>query len=227
MGKICIRGWGEQCFGQQWRIHAAIQRNIPERFPVVTIFQRDELAPLVFAAIVEPVERHLQRDFNASRAVVGKKHFGQGSAVGLAWGDREQALGELHRRWMREPRKDDVFQLRGLRRDCRRDTRLCVTKQIGPPAADCIKVAPAILPDEPRPFATSNRYQWQPAGMQGARKSIDMVLAHLGAGMPEDGKIARPPLIGVRYHRRDMNRFTHLRIIAAKAGATPVSGGWR
>ncbi len=204
----------EQRFRQQWRIYAAIQRNVADReradrLAVIAILQRDELGAAHLAAVAEPMESHLQRDFHAGRTIVGIEHLGQWLATDLPGRDRQQTLGQLHRRGMRTTRQDDVLQRRGLSGDGRRDTRFGVTEQVGPPAADCIKVAAAIAADQPGAFAARDRQQRQRV----------RVLAHLCARMPEHCQVARTPCVGVRYHRRIVSLVLHPSIIAASGAA--------
>ena len=64
----------------------------------------------VLAAVVEPVERHLQRDFDAGRTVVGVEHLRQRRAPGSRGASAQQALGQLDRRRVREAGEDHLLQ---------------------------------------------------------------------------------------------------------------------
>ncbi len=201
----------EQRLGQQRRVHAPIQRDVADGeradgFAVIAVLQRHELAAPRFAAIVEPVEGHLQRDFDAGRAVVGIEHLGQRRAACLARRQRQQAFGEFDRRRVRAAGEDHVFQRARLPRDGFGDARLGVAEQVGPPAADRIEVAATVTADQPGTFAACDRQQRQRVRM----------LAHLRARMPQHGKVARTPALGVGYHRQVMQTAFHPDIIAPR-----------
>ena len=161
----------------------------------------------VLAAVVEPVERHLQRDFHAGRAVVGVEHLRQRRAPGLARRDRQQALGQLDRRLVREAGEDHLFQRAAPARAIAAAMRGSAwPNRLVHQLADRIQVAAAVCPisqaPSPRAIGTSG------SGVG--------VLAHLRARMPQHGQVARPPAIGVRYHRRHRECLSsHPRIIAA------------
>ena len=180
----------EQRFGQQRRIHTPVQGDVahrerPERFAVVAVLQRDELRPTVFAAVVEPVESHLQCHFHTGRAVVGVEHLGQRRATGLPRRDRQQALGQFDRGGVGEAGQHHLFQCPGLRGDGGADAWLGMAEQVGPPAADRVQVARAVMADQPGAFAAGDRHQ-----RQGVR-----VLTHLGAGMPQHRQVAVTPIV--------------------------------
>ena len=143
--EVRIRRRREQRFHQQRRVDAPVQRDVADRqradrFAVVAVLQRDEFRPPRFvAAVAEPVERHLQRDFDPGRTVVGIEHLGQRLAPGFARRDREQAFGQFHRGRMRTTGEDHLLQRARLARDGVGDARLGVAEQVGPPAADRIE----------------------------------------------------------------------------------------
>ena len=207
-----IRGRREQRLAQQRRIHAPVQRDIADRqradgFTVVPVFQCDELRAPGLAAVVEPMEGHLQRDFHAGRAVVGIEHLGQWRASCLGGSERHQLLGQFHRRRMREAGQDHLFQLHRLCSDCAGDARFRVAEQIGPPAGYGVEVAATVAADQPCTFAALDRHQRQRV----------RVFAHLGAGVPEHRQVTFAPVVGAaRYHVGMVNKIRHPRIIPAR-----------
>ena len=184
---------GEHRLHQQRRIGAAVQRDVAHRqradgLAVVAVVQGDELrAPRFVGLVAEPVERHLQRHLDPRRAVVGVEHLGQRRAAGLARGDGQQALGQLHRGRMRAAGQDHLFEAARLARDRPGDARLGMAVQVHPPAAHRVQRAAAVVAHQPGPLAARHRQQRQHVG----------VFAHLGAGMPEHRKIARTPARGL------------------------------
>ena len=78
-----------------------------------------------------------------------------------------------------------------------------VAVDIGPPTADRIQYAAAVVPHQPRAFATCHRKQRQCVG----------VFAHLRAGVPEHGQVARTPSVIGGYHGGIVKSF-HPAIIA-------------
>ncbi|MNV47961.1 hypothetical protein D3C71_1398450 [compost metagenome] len=192
-GQVGVRRGRKQRLGQQRRVHPAVQRDIAHRqraqgLAVVAVLQRDEARAVVFAAVAEIVEGHLQGHLHPGRAIVGVEHLGQRVASGLARGDRQQALGQQHRRFMAEPGQHHLLQLGGLPGDGRADARLRMAEQIGPPTAHRVQVALAVVIDQPRAFATGDRQQ-----RQGVR-----VFTHLRARVPQHGQVACAPLVGQR-----------------------------
>jgi hypothetical protein len=150
--------------------------------------QRHELrAPRLVAAVAEPVEGHLQRDLDPGRAVVGVEHLRQRRATGLARGDRQQALGQFDRRWVRATGKDHLLQRAGLARDGSGDAGLRVPMQVDPPAADRIERPAAVVAHQPGAVAPCDRQQRQHVRM----------LAHLRARVPQHGEVARTPAVGL------------------------------
>jgi hypothetical protein len=158
-------------------------RERAQRLAVITVFQCNELRAPGFAAVAEPVERHLQRHLDAGRAVVGVEDLGQRCATGLARGQREQAFGQLHRGRMREAGQDHLLQRARLSRNGLGDARLGVPVQVGPPAADAIEIAATVVTEQPRAV---------PA-LDGNQRQDVRVLPHLGAGMPQHLEVARAP----------------------------------
>ncbi len=213
-----IRRRREQGFQQQGRVHPPVQRDVAhrqraQRLAVVAAGQRHEFGAPFDAAVVEPVEGHLQRHFHARRAVVGVEHLGQRRAAAAfinfaARGEGQQAFGQFHRRCVRAAGQDHLFQRAGLPADGRGDAGLGVAVQVGPPAADAVEDAPSVEPHQPRALAALHRKQRQ--GMR--------MLAHLRAGMPEHGQVACPPVIRGGYHGSIVNAF-HSAIIAAGTAA--------
>ena len=217
LGGIGVGRGREQRLGQQGRIDPAVQGDVAHReraqgFAVVSVGERHELRPARLAAVAEPVERHLQRDLDARRAVVGVEHLGQRRAAGLPRRDLQQLLGELDRGRVREPGQDHLFEDPRLARDGRRDPRLRMAVQVGPPAGHAVEVAPAVPADQPRTVAAFDRQERQHV----------RVLAHLRAGMPEHRQVALAPAGRgrLRYHFRIVDDSFHPGIIARHPGGT-------
>ena len=208
-----IRRRREQRLQQQRRIHAAVQRDVThrqraQRLAVVAAGQRHEPGAPFDAAVVEPVEGHLQRHFHPGRPVVGVEHLGQRVPPGLAWGDRQQALGQFDGGRVRAAGQDHLLQGARLPGDGLGDARLGMAVQVGPPAADAVEDAPAVEAHQPGAFAARH----------GEQRQRVRVLAHLRAGVPEHRQVACPPVIRGGYHGVIVKSF-HPAIIAAGATA--------
>lgn len=135
--------------------------------------------------MVEPVVKaHLQRDFDARRAVVGIETAGQTFRR-----HRHQAFGQFDHRLVAETGEDHVFQLIHLVLDALVDARVGVAEHIDPPGTDGIEVALAFEVFQPYAFATFDRDQRQL-----------LVVFHLGAGMPQHREVALHPLV-IQAHR--------------------------
>ncbi len=155
---------------------------------MVAVLQCDETRALRFPSVLEILEGHLQRHFHAGGPVVGVEHLGQWFAARLAWGQCEQAFGQADGWLMAEAGKHHLFQLPGLGGNGTTDARFGMAEQVGPPTADGVQVAIAVVVDQPCSFTTGDRHQRQ--GMR--------VLAHLRARVPEHLQIALPPVLGQR-----------------------------
>ncbi|MCY1356155.1 hypothetical protein D9M69_425970 [compost metagenome] len=168
-------GFGEQC--------DVAHRHRRHRLAVVAVGQGDE-ALLAFQALVAPeVVAHLQRHFDAGRAVVGIEHPVQ--ALGR---DLHQAFGQLDHRLVAESGEDHMLQLVHLVLDALVDARVGVAEDIDPPGADGVQVAFALEVFQPDPLAAADRHHRQA-----------FVILHLGAGVPEHGKVALHP-VGIEAH---------------------------
>src|SRR3546814_1621657 len=82
---------------------------------------------------------------------------------------------------MRAASEDHLLQRARLPCDRPGDARLGVAEQVGPPAAHRVESAAAVVADQPGAVAAGDRQQ-----RQGVR-----VFAHLRAGVPEHGQVAR------------------------------------
>ncbi|MNS79373.1 hypothetical protein D3C72_1130260 [compost metagenome] len=193
LGQVGVGRGREQAFGQQRRIDAAIQRDVgqcegTQRLAVVAVLQRDEARAPGLSAVLEVLEGHLQCHFDAGRAIVGVEHLGQRRAAGLARREGQQAFSQGDRRFMAEAGQHHLLQLSGLGGDGTTNARLGVAEQVGPPAADGVQVAVAVVIDQPGAFATGDRHQRQRVRM----------LAHLRARVPQHLEVALPPVLDQR-----------------------------
>jgi hypothetical protein len=169
---------------QQRFVGLGEQRHIADRhrrhgLAVVAVGQGDEALLVRLAAIEPVVKAHLQRDFDAGRAVIGVEH-----PVQALRGHLHQALGQLDHRLVAETGKDHVFELIDLILDALVDARVGVAEHVDPPGTDCVEVALAFEVFEPDAFAALDRDQRQL-----------FVVFHLGAGMPQHREIALHPLV--------------------------------
>ena len=204
-----IRRWRKQHIQQQRRVHAAIQRQVahrqrPQGFAVVAAAQGHKAGAARDALVMKPVVGHFQRHFHPGRPIVGIKHLGQGRTPGLLRGTRKQAFGQLHCGRVRTAGQNDLLQRVGLLANGACDAGFGMAVDIGPPTADRIQYAAAIVPHQPRAFATRYREQRQRIG----------VFAHLCAGVPEHGQVTRTPSVIGGYHGGIVKSF-HPAIIAA------------
>jgi hypothetical protein len=79
------------------------------------------------------VERHLDGDLDRGRAVVGEETARQPRGR-----ERDEPLGQLQRRRMREAREQDVLEARCLGGERRVDARVRMAEQVDPPRADTV-----------------------------------------------------------------------------------------
>jgi len=122
------------------------------------------------------------------------------------WGKCQQAFCQLNRWGMRAACQNDLLQGMRLTPNGFGNTWFGMAVDIGPPAADGIKDAPTIVPNQPCAFATRHWEQGQGVG----------VFSHLRAGVPEHGEIARAPSLSGGYHGGIVKSF-HPTIIAVMA----------
>jgi len=159
-------------------------RHRGDGFPVIAVGQGDEALLLATAAVAPVVKAHLQRNFDTGRTVVGIEDAVQ---PGRCQGD--QALRQLHHRLMTEAGQHHVLELVDLILDALIDARIGMAEDVDPPGTDRIQVSLAVEILQPDAFAAADRNQRQL-----------LVIFHLGAGMPEYGKVALHPAV-VQAHR--------------------------
>src|SRR6185437_10082746 len=94
--------------------------------------------------------------------------------------EAHQLLGQFDRRRMGEAGEDHVLQRARLLGQRGGDARVGMPEQVGPPRADAVEVAAAFGVVEPRAFAAHDRYERD-----------RLVVAHLGAGMPDMLQVPR------------------------------------
>ncbi len=163
-------------FGEQRHI---AHRHRRDGLAVIAVGQGD-ITLLFRPAAVEPVVKaHLQRDFDAGRAIVGIEAAGQAFGRHL-----HQAFGQLDHRLMAEAGEDHMLQLIDLVLDTLVDARIAVAEHVDPPRTHGVEIAFAVEVFQPDAFAAPDRDQRQ-----------QFVIFHLGAGVPHDLEVAFHPLV--------------------------------
>ncbi|MNP01047.1 hypothetical protein D3C76_928490 [compost metagenome] len=182
--QVAIRAGHLDGIEQQRLVGFGKQRHVAHRhrgngFAVVAVGEGDKAFLLGFADVLPVMEAHLQRDFDAGRAVVGVEH-----PVQPRRGHGDQAFGQLDYRLVAEAGQDHVFQLVDLVLDALVDARVGMAKHVDPPTAHGVQVAFAFEVFQPHAFTALDRDQRQL-----------LVVFHLGAGVPQDLKVTLHPLI--------------------------------
>mgnify|MGYP000052675404 CR=1 FL=1 len=164
---------------QQRAIDRFIELHVTDRqraecFAVIAVAQRDEASLARPADILPIVKTHLHRDFDRSRATVGKEATIE--TLRCAAGEFRR---KLRRRFVREAGEHGVWQRRQLTVHGLVDVGMRMPPKIHPPRADGIEVAFAIGVFQPSTAPTAQRHQWQ----------LRLVVLHLGARVPHVGEV--------------------------------------
>ena len=146
------------------------------------------------------MEAHLDGYFHGGRAVVRQEAASQAGRRQL-----DQLLGEQHRGLVGESREYHVFELAQLFRDRGVDARMGMAEQIDPPGTHGVEIALTVEILEPGTGTPPDGHH---------RKGF--VVFHLGAGMPNDSKVARGERGGIGLDAGDV---VHILGIVAYANA--------